>query len=75
MPKKKQSFEAEMLRLAEIVEQMEGMDVSLDTAILLYKEGLTLANSCGKMLTQYQEEIALLQQDADGNFELVAQEL
>jgi len=68
MPKKKVNFETDIARLAEIVEQVEDSDTTLDTAIALYKEGLDLAAKCGKILKQYEEEILTLQKEADGTF-------
>ena len=43
MARKKQTFDEAMERLEEIVEQLEQEEVSLETAVSLYKEGLTLA--------------------------------
>jgi len=68
MPKKKTSFEADITRLSEIVEQVEDSETPLDTAISLYKEGLELAAKCGETLGQYEEEILTLQKDANKNF-------
>jgi len=72
MPKKKVSFETDIARLAEIVEQVEDGGTSLDAAIKLYKEGLELAAKCGKTLGQYEDEILTLQKDANKNFVLQA---
>ena len=66
MPKKKTTFESDITRLGEIVEQVEDSQTPLDTAINLYKEGLELAAKCGKVLSQYEDEILMLQKDADG---------
>ena len=63
MPKKKQTFETDVARLAEIVEQVEDGQTTLDAAITLYKEGLTLAEKCSNVLSQYEEEILVLQKD------------
>ena len=68
MPKKKSTFEADIARLAEIVEQVEDGETSLDEAISLYKEGLKLAAKCGKTLGQYEDDILTLQKDVDQNF-------
>jgi len=68
MPKKKTDFEANIKRLTEIVEQVEDSEIPLDTAIKLYKEGLELAQKCGKTLGEYEEEIQILQKDVDNSF-------
>jgi len=66
MPKKKTSFEADITRLSEIVEQVEDGETSLDIAISLYKEGLELVAKCGETLNKYENEIQILQKDAGG---------
>ena len=68
MPKKKTTFESDIARLAEIVEQVEDGQTTLDAAMALYKEGLSLAEKCGKVLSQYEEEVLVLQKDALGDF-------
>jgi len=65
MPKKKTNFEADIQRLAEIVSEVEDSKTPLDAAISLYKEGIELAAKCGTVLKQYEEEILVLQKDAD----------
>ena len=70
MPKKKTNFETDIARLADIVAEVEDEDTSLDNAIKLYKEGLALAASCGKILTVFETEIVTLQKDAEDNFAL-----
>lgn len=67
MPKKKSNFETDISRLAEIVEQVEDGQTELDVAIALYKEGLALAEECGKVLSQYEEEVLILQKDTMGS--------
>ena len=71
MPAKKKNFEEELQRLSQIVEQVESGQTPLDEAIKLYKEGLTLAAKCGASLTAYEEEVATLQKNAEGAFDLV----
>ena len=68
MPKKKPSFEADLSRLAEIVELAEDSQTPLDTAVTLYKEGLELAAKCSKTLNQYEEDILILQNETLSNF-------
>jgi len=67
MPKKKANFETDIARLAEIVEQVEDGQTELDVAIALYKEGLTLAEKCGKVLSRYEEEVLILQKEDEKN--------
>ena len=70
MPKKKTSFEDDILRLSEIVERVEDSQTPLDTSIKLYKEGIELAEKCGKTLSEFENEILTLQKGVDNNFVL-----
>lgn len=71
MPRKKATFESDLNRLREIVENMEDSETALEQAIALYKEGITLAAKCNQTLTTLEEEIYTLQKDADGGFVVV----
>ena len=64
MARKKQTFDEAMERLEEIVEQLEQEEVSLETAVSLYKEGLTLAALCREKLSAAEGEIVLLRKEA-----------
>jgi len=68
--KKKTTFEEDLTNLATIVEQVEDSQTPLDKSLALYKEGLTLAAKCGETLTQYENEILILQKNADATFVL-----
>ena len=70
MPKKKLKFEDALSRLSDIVDTIEDGDTTLDDAIKLYKEGLTLAQNCGDILGSYETEVLQLQQNADKTFAL-----
>jgi len=70
MPKKELKFEQALSRLTDIVETIEDGETTLDSAIKLYKEGLTLAQNCGDILGKYESEVLTLQKDADDNFAL-----
>ena len=63
MPKKKLSYEAQLERLAEIVDAIDESETSLDTALALYKEGLQLAEKCAQSLAQYENEVLILEKD------------
>jgi len=62
------TFEDDITKLSEIIEQIEDSQTPLDTAISLYKEGVNIATKCGEILAQYEEEIYVLQQNADNTF-------
>jgi len=66
--KKKTSFEEDLANLARIVDEVEDSQTPLDKSLALYKEGLTLAAKCGEILTKYEEDIKILQKNADEIF-------
>ena len=70
MPRKKLKFEDAISRLSDIVETIEDGDTTLDDAIKLYKEGLSLAQNCGDILGNYETEVLQLQKTADDTFVL-----
>ena len=65
---KEPKFEQSLARLSDIVETIEDGETTLDDAIKLYKEGLTLAQNCGDILGRFESEVLQLQKDADGAF-------
>jgi len=68
--KKKTTFEQDLTRLAEIIEEVEDSQTPLDKALALFKEGLALSGKCGEVLKKYESEILTLQQNADETFTL-----
>lgn len=64
MAKKKQTFEESMARLEEIVETLEQEEISLEDAVLFYKEGLSLSALCKEKLAVAEGEILLLRKEA-----------
>jgi len=63
-----ESFEQILSRLEAVVEAMENEETSLEASITLYKEGLALSTRCNEMLSKFESEIAILQENADGTF-------
>ena len=53
------SFEEQMQRLQDIVQELERLDLPLEKNVALYKEGRELARSCKIMLEQARHEIML----------------
>ncbi|MCL1862360.1 MAG: exodeoxyribonuclease VII small subunit [Defluviitaleaceae bacterium] len=64
--KKKISFEQKLQKLEEIVEQVENADTPLEKSLALYKDGIALAKECGDVLRVFEEEVLVLQREADG---------
>ena len=68
--RKEKSFEENLERLEQLVQEVEEASTSLEDAIALYKEGITLASKCGETLKRYESEIAVLQKQSDEVFML-----
>ena len=60
MAVKKQSFEASMKRLEEIVADLERGECGLDDSMKLFEEGAKLASSCSTMLDEAEQRVTLL---------------
>lgn len=70
------SFEKKILKLEEIVSQMEKGDLPLEKALKSFEEGVTLSRECSKELEEAEQKVKLLiGMDANGeakteNFEV-----
>lgn len=62
----KPSFEASMQRLDRIVQDLESGQVTLEQAMALFEEGLTLGASCRGILEAAQAKVEKLLERADG---------
>lgn len=61
------SFEESAKRLATIVEQLEGGELSLEDSLVLFEEGVTLARTAEERLVRAERRIEeLLSVDANG---------
>lgn len=69
MAKNKQ-FEISLKRLEEIATKMEKNDITLDDSLALYKEGIEEAMFCKNFLKDIEQQVTLLQKDAQGLFKL-----
>ena len=58
MSAKQASFEKNLERLQQIVEQLESGELALEKGVNLYKEGLLLASSCRKQLGEAKLTVA-----------------
>ena len=66
MSEKKNSFEANMQRLEQIVRAMERGDVALDESLKLFQEGTELVRSCGKLLDEAELQVKMIMAGPDG---------
>ena len=66
MAKKLKSFEEAMMRLEEIVSQMEQGNVTLEESLTLFEEGTALIKQCGKQLDEAELKVVQLMKGADG---------
>ena len=63
----KQTFEKAMAQLEEIVRELESGDLTLDTAMKKFEEGMKLSKYCSRMLDDTEKKIRLLMSDEEGN--------
>jgi exodeoxyribonuclease VII small subunit len=66
MSTKKQSFEAEIARLEEIVSQLEKGEAPLADSLALFEEGAKLIAACSKELDAAEQKVVRLMKGADG---------
>ncbi len=59
-----------MQRVSEIVSEMEGGDLPLETLIVRYEEGVGLVKFCQERLDAAEKRIQLISRDARGAVEL-----
>lgn len=62
LPKKKISpnFEKDLQELENLVEKMEGGDLSLEDSLVHFERGIALTRSCQKALTEAEQKIQIL---------------
>ena len=61
------SFEKKLTRLEEIVQKMEGGEMSLDESLKLFEEGVKLSRDCNKELSEAEQKVKkLVGVDANG---------
>ncbi|QUH26639.1 exodeoxyribonuclease VII small subunit [Serpentinicella alkaliphila] len=54
------SYEEAVKRLEEVIELLEGKDVTLDDSLKLFQEGIELYRFCNGKLTEVEEKISLV---------------
>jgi exodeoxyribonuclease VII small subunit len=59
-------FEVSLTKLENIVEKLEGEDLSLDESLKAFEEGIRLARLCTHKLNEAEEKIEILMRNAKG---------
>lgn len=63
---KKVTFEDALQQLEEVVKKLETGDASLDQALKLYEDGVSLSRQCQDQLSQAERRVALLDDTSKG---------
>lgn len=64
------SFEKNLIRLEEIVAELESDELELDGALRLFEEGIERLREASADLARAESRVALLVEQSDGAFEL-----
>ncbi|MBZ9635908.1 exodeoxyribonuclease VII small subunit [Clostridium sp. FP1] len=71
MAKKKESYENMMLRLEEIVDTMDGNEITLEQTMTIYEEGTKICNSLYKILNDTEGKIKILTAEGEKDFMVI----
>lgn len=63
----KQPFEKAMAQLEEIVRELESGDLTLESAMKKFEEGMKLSKYCSRILDETEKKIRVLMSDEEGN--------
>ena len=64
-------FETSLKRLEEIVKKLENGDLSLDSALELFEEGIKLSRFCHTKLEQAERRVEILLKNESGQMQAV----
>ena len=73
MAAKKKNFETQLKRLQTIVESLESGELALEKSVTLYKEGMTLSKECRIQLEKARNEIRLVTEEGEKEFDIEAE--
>ena len=62
----KKTFEELLNRLESIVDEMENMDIGIEKAVKLYKEGIEISTQCSQRLENVEQQVKILKEKSDG---------
>ena len=60
-------FEAALVRLEEIVQELEKGDLPLEQSLKLFEEGIKLSRICNNRLEEAERKVEILMKDKNGN--------
>jgi len=66
MKKDEMSYEQAVVRLGEIVENLEKGNMPLTQSLSLFEEGTALIKFCSELLDQAEQKVVMLKKGADG---------
>ena len=69
MAEKKMSFEENLKELENIVQRLEGGNVSLDEMLELFQQGIARTKECNAQLKNAEQKISILLKNDDGELE------
>jgi exodeoxyribonuclease VII small subunit len=64
-------FESALKRLEDIVKKLESGDLSLDSALELFEDGIKLSRFCHTKLEQAERRVEILMKNSSGTAEAV----
>ena len=59
------SFEEQMEKLEQIVEELEKGNLNLDDSVAKFEEGMQISKECNKMLEEAEKKITILDKDGE----------
>jgi len=65
----KKNFEKSLEELEDIVQRLDSDELSLDTALSLFEEGIKLSRFCSQKLDSAEKKVEILLKDDEGNLE------
>ncbi len=68
--KKSASFEALLAETEELVDTLEGGELSLDESLKKYEKGIQNLRTCAKLLGEAEQKVKVLVEETEGAFKL-----
>ena len=62
---KKENLEQKFQALEEVIEKLEGEDVTLEQSVDLYNKGMTLLKNCTRMIDEVEKKVLVLDENGE----------